>query len=89
MFNWEAKRNRYDRIRELIIENYPKDDDSEKYPNHDIHETVITKGRIFAKLKKIRTRFKKAVDCSKKSGGSRTVFTFILFAKISGEIVRQ
>ena len=53
--NWEAKRNKYDRIWELIIESYLKDSDSEKYPNYDIIETVITKKRFYAKLKKTRT----------------------------------
>ena len=67
--NWEAKRNKYDWIRALIIENYPKAGDSEKYPNYDIVEAVITKNRVSAKLKKIRAQFKKAVGCGKKSGG--------------------
>ena len=31
---------------------------------------------ISAKLKKIRTQFKKDVDCGKKSGSGRSVFTF-------------
>ena len=87
--NWEAKRNKYDRIRALIIENYPKAGDSERYPNYNIVEAVITKERVSAKLKKIRTQFKIAVDCGKKSGGGRIDFTFYTIAKISGEIVRQ
>ena len=74
--NWEAKRNKYDRIRALIIENYPKAGDSERYPNYNIVEAVITKERVSAKLKKIRTQFKIAVDCGKKSGGGRIDFTF-------------
>ena len=74
--NWEAKRNIYDRIRALIIENYPKAGDPEKYPNYDIIEAVTTKERVSAKLKKIRTQFKKAVDCGKKSGDERIAFTF-------------
>ena len=32
--NLEAKRNKYDTIRELITENYSKDGDPEKYPNY-------------------------------------------------------
>ena len=74
--NWEAKRNKYDRIRALIIENYPEDGDPEKYPNYDIIEAVITKQRVYAKLKKIRTQFKKTVDCGKKGDGGKIVFTF-------------
>ena len=74
--NWEAKRNKFDRIRALIIENYPEDGDPEKYPNYDIIEAVITKQRVYAKLKKIRTQFKKTVDCGKKGDGGKIVFTF-------------
>ena len=74
--NWEAKRNKYDRIRALVIENYPKVGDSEKYSNYDFVEAVITKERVSVKLKKIKTQFKKAVDCGKKSGGGRIGFTF-------------
>ena len=57
-------------------DNYPKDGDPEKYLNYDIIEAVITKEMGSTKLKKIRTQFKKAADCGKKSGGARIVFTF-------------
>ena len=56
--------------------NYPKDGDPEKYLNYGIIEAVITKERVSAKLKKIRTQFKKGEDHGKKSGGGRIVFTF-------------
>ena len=79
--NWEAKRNKYDRIRALIIENYSKAGDPEKYVNYDIIEAVITKRRVSAKLKKIRTHFEKAVDCCMKSGGGRIVLTFYSFCQ--------
>ena len=57
-------------------DNCPKDGNPEKYLNHDIIEAVITKEMGSTKLKKIRTQFKKAADCGKKSGGARIVFTF-------------
>ena len=56
-----------------MIDNYPKDDEPEKHPNYDIIEAIITKERVF---KKIRTQFKKIADCGKKSGDERIVFTF-------------
>ena len=36
----------------------------------------MTKERVSAKLKKMRTDHKKAVDSGRKSGGGRVVFTF-------------
>ena len=60
-------------MREWITENYPKDGDLEKYPNCNIIEAVITKEWVIAKLKKIRTQFKKVVDCGKKRCGGRIV----------------
>ena len=61
--NWEGKRSNYDRLRELITENYPKDGDPEKYPNYDIIEAVIIKERVPAKLKKTRTQIKTQKSC--------------------------
>ena len=49
---------------------YPED--PEKFPN----KSTITKERITAKLKSIRTGFKKAADAGRKSGGGRVVFMF-------------
>ena len=39
-------------------------------------EEIVTTDRILAKIKIIRTDFRKAVDSGKKSGGGRVVFTF-------------
>ena len=39
-------------------------------------EKIVTKDRIWAKIKIIRTDFRKAMDSGKKSGGGRDVFTF-------------
>ena len=49
---------------------YPED--PEKFPN----KSTITKERITAKLKSIRTGFKKAADAGRKSGDGRAVFMF-------------
>ena len=49
---------------------YPED--PEKFPN----KSTITKERITAKLKSIRTGFKKASDAGQKSGDGRVVFMF-------------
>ena len=72
--DWEAKRNKYDILWALIIEN-SKDGDSEKYPNY-ITEVVIIKKKVSTKREKIRTNFKKVIDCGEKNGGGRTVFMF-------------
>ena len=58
-FDWEAKRNKCDRILELTIQNPPKDGDSEKYLNDDMIKTVITKERVSVRPKKIRIQFRK------------------------------
>ena len=41
----------------------------------------MNKKRVTAKLKSIRSGFKKAIDCNKKSGGGRVVFTFFNYCK--------
>ena len=60
----------------MIIENYHKVGDPEKYPNYNIIEAVITKERVSAKLKKTRIQIKKAAYCGKKSSGGRNLFPF-------------
>jgi len=69
--NWESKRSKYEQIFELMMKDYPSAD-SENYQNRD----SLNKDRITAKLKSIRTGFKKAADAGRKSGGGRVVFTF-------------
>ena len=76
-FSWESIRNKYENIREILVENYPRDEvDKEKYPNAEKIGEVLTKDRISAKLKIIRADFRKAIDKGKRSGGGRVVFTF-------------
>ena len=50
--------------------------DIERLPNGTKVEKKVTKERISAKIKIIRTDFRKAVDNGKKSGSGRIVFTF-------------
>lgn len=42
-YNTQSKRNKYDRMRELIVENYIEDGDSEKYLNYNIDMDIIAK----------------------------------------------
>ena len=59
------------------MENYPTDEaDKEKYPTAEKIGDVLTTDWISAKLKIIRTDFRKAIDKGKRSGGRRVVFTF-------------
>ena len=46
------------------------------FPTGENIEEVITKDRITAKVKNIRTDFKKVCDSGKKSGGGHVVFAF-------------
>ena len=59
------------------MENYLTDEvDKEKYPNGEKVGEVLTKDRIFAKLKIIRADFHKAIAKGKRSDRGRVVFTF-------------
>ena len=67
--DWESKRSKYEQIFEIVTKEYP---DGEHYQN----KKSMTKDRVTAKLKSIRTGFKKAADAGRRSGGGRVVFTF-------------
>ena len=71
--NWEKKRQKYKDIFDILMKEYP--DEKEKYPNKE----TMGKNRAAAKLKSIRSGFKKAIDCGKKSGWGSVVFTFFDF----------
>ena len=64
----ESVRSKYEQILENMSKEHPEG--PEKFPN----KSIITKERITAKLKSIRTGFKKAADAGRKSGGGRVVF---------------
>ena len=68
--SWELKRFKYENIVDIILKQYPKD--QEKYPNKE----KVNKDRFATKLKSIRTGYRKACDNEKKSGGGRIVFIF-------------
>ena len=72
--NWESKRTKNEQIKSKFCEQYPEVED-EKFPRCKDLDS-ITKERVSAKLKSIRTNFKKAVDTGKRSGGGRIIFTF-------------
>ena len=71
--NWEKKRQKHKDIFDILMKEYP--DEKEKYPNKE----KMGKNRAAAKLKSIRSGFKKAIDCGKKSGWGSAVFTFFDF----------
>ena len=82
MFNgtdWESVNSKYDKIREILVERYPKFKEGERsnpdYPNSKSLQR-ITKERIAAKLKTVQKNFKKAVDSGKRSGRGRVVVTY-------------
>ena len=56
------------------MKEYP--DKKEKYSN----KKKMYKKRVAAKLKSMRSGFKKAIDCGKKNGGGHAVCTFLIFS---------
>ena len=72
--DWEECKAKYEKIRKMFIERYPKEQ-SEDFPKSLSLET-ISRDRICIKVKTIRVNFKKAVDKGRRSGGGRIVMTF-------------
>ena len=58
--DWETPRSTYHDIKDKFISNYPNED-SKDLPNFNSTD-VFTKERMTAKIKKIKTAFRKAVD---------------------------
>lgn len=77
--DWEGVKAKYDKVKEIFVERYPKveagEEPTEDFPKARCLERV-SKDRIAAKLKSIRKSYKKAVDLGKRSGGGRVVMTF-------------
>ena len=77
--DWEGIKSKYDKIRSLFAERYPKVncevEIDEEFPK-SLSLDTITKERIAAKVKNLRKNYKKAVDLGKKSGGGRIVMTY-------------
>eukprot|EP00794_Sanderia_malayensis_P019648 gene19648-21591_t len=77
--DWEGIKSKYEKIRSIFVEQYPKPDsntnNTEDYPKFASLDSV-TKERISGKIKSLRLKYKKAVDLNKRSGGGRLVMTF-------------
>ena len=69
---------KHEQIKSKFCEQYPEVED-EKFPRSSDLDS-ITKERVSAKLKSIRTNFKEAVDTGKRSGG-RIIFRFYELCK--------
>ena len=70
--DWETVRSKYEDIKEKFISNYPNEE-SEEFPNFKSKDQ-FTKERLAAKIKKIKTSFRKAVDSGRRSGGGRVTY---------------
>jgi hypothetical protein len=67
--DWESVRTKYDDISKLMAEK----------------EVVIAKERVASKMKKLRLKYREAVDSGRRSGGGRIVTLYYeLFAKLWG-----
>ena len=58
--DWETVKSKYNDIAQLFISNYPKEKRLE-FPNSDIMD-AFNKCQIAAKIKKLKMRYKKAID---------------------------
>ena len=80
--SWESKRSKYKQMFQNVSTEYSED--PEKFPN----KRTITKERITAKLKSIRTGFRKAVDAGQKSGSGKVFFIFYDLYETYGEALQ-
>ena len=85
MVNWESKRTKCEQIKSKFCEQYPKVED-EKFPRSNDLDS-ITKERVSAKLKSIRTNFGKAVDTGKKVEEERSYSRFMNYVNKFGVVV--
>ena len=82
---WESKRTKYEQIKSKFCEQYPEVED-EKFPRSNDLDS-ITKERVSAKLKSIRTNFGKAVDTGKKVEEERSYSRFMNYVNKFGVVV--
>ena len=82
---WESKRTKYEQIKSKFCEQYPEVED-EKFPRSNDLDS-ITKERVSAKLKSIRTNFRKAVDTGKKLEEERSYSRFMNYVNKFGVVV--
>ena len=85
--DWETVKSKYNDIAQLFISNYPKET-SVEFPNSEILDT-FNKGRIAAKIKKLKMGFRKAIDSGRQSGGGRAVGSRSRNAMKFGLVVQQ
>ena len=83
--NWESKRTKYEQRKSKFCEQYPEVED-EKFPRSNDLDS-ITKERVSAKLKSIRTNFRKAVDTGKKVEEERSYSRFMNYVNKFGVVV--
>ena len=83
--NWGSKRTKYEQIKSKFCEQYPEVED-EKFPRSNDLDS-ITKERVSAKLKSIRTNFRKAVDTGKKVEEERSYSRFMNYVNKFGVVV--
>ena len=70
--DWELIRSKCEDIRLKFTSSYPNEE-SEEFPNFNNKEEV-TRERLAAKIKNIKTSFRKAVDSGRRSGGGRVTY---------------
>ena len=80
--DWESIKSKYERIKEIFTERYPKDAGTVDcdYPKSSALST-FTKERIASKLKYIKRKYRRAVDSGRKSGGGKSVMSFFHLCK--------
>ena len=74
---WESVKTKYQKITDIFIERYPNSSEADIAQFLRASSTnLLTKERTSAKIKRIRSNYKKAVDARRRSGGGRIVLTF-------------
>ena len=73
-FDWQSVKTKYDDLRCLFLERYPRDGTSTDFP-HD-PEKDFTKERINVKIKVLRQKYRAALDSGRRSGGGKIVAQF-------------
>ena len=73
-FDWQSVKTKYDDLRNLFLERYPREGASTDFP-HDA-ERDFTKERMNLKIKVLRQKYRGALDSGKRSGGGKIVAQF-------------
>ena len=67
--DWESIKDKYKRIKERFIRNFPDGEKSEEYP----HSVTVFTGELITSKIKLRSGYRKALDAKSKSGGGRLI----------------